>query len=59
MSRAELVALVLVVAIAAYACGGGADFGAGFWELIAGNQDLGARSRALVDYAMATMSCDW
>ena len=43
MSSAELVALVLVLAIAAYACGGGADFGAGFWDLIAGNQDRGAR----------------
>ncbi len=43
MSSAELVALVLLLAIAAYACGGGADFGAGFWDLIAGNQDRGAR----------------
>jgi cytochrome bd ubiquinol oxidase subunit II len=59
MSSAELVALVLLLAIAAYACGGGADFGAGFWDLIAGNQDRGARLRALADYAMATMSCDW
>jgi cytochrome d ubiquinol oxidase subunit II len=55
MSSAELVALVLVLAIAAYACGGGA----GFWDLIAGNQDRGAWPRALADYAMATMSCDW
>jgi hypothetical protein len=44
--------------IAAYPCGGDADFGAGFWDLIAGNQDRGARPRALVDYALATMSCD-
>ena len=50
---------MLLLAIAAYACGGGGDFGAGFWDLIAGNQDRGARPRALVDYAMATMSCDW
>jgi cytochrome bd ubiquinol oxidase subunit II len=32
MSSAELVALVLVLAIAAYGYGGGADFGAGFWD---------------------------
>ena len=53
MSTADLVALVLLLAIAAYACGGGADFGAGLWDLIAGNQDRGVRPRALVDYAMA------
>ena len=39
--------------VAAYACGGGADFGAGFWDLLAGDKDRGARPRALVDYAMA------
>ena len=53
MSSADVVALVLLLAIAAYACGGGADYGAGFWDLTAGNDDRGARPRALVDYAMA------
>lgn len=53
MTSADLVALVLLLAIAAYACGGGADYGAGFWDLTAGNSDRGARPRALVDYAMA------
>jgi cytochrome bd ubiquinol oxidase subunit II len=53
MTSADVVALVLVLAIAAYACGGGADYGAGFWDLTAGNAADGARPRALVDYAMA------
>ena len=30
------VAVVLIVAVAAYAVFGGADFGAGFWDLTAG-----------------------
>ena len=39
MTSADVVALVLVLAIAAYACGGGADYGAGFWDLTAGGDD--------------------
>lgn len=53
MTSADVVALVLVLAVAAYACGGGADYGAGFWDLTAGGTERGARPRALVDYAMA------
>jgi cytochrome bd ubiquinol oxidase subunit II len=53
VTTADAIALVLVLAIAAYACGGGADYGAGFWDLTAGTDDSGARPRALVDYAMA------
>jgi cytochrome bd ubiquinol oxidase subunit II len=53
VTSADVVALVLLLAIAAYACGGGADYGAGFWDLAAGNSENGARPRALVDYAMA------
>lgn len=53
MSSADLLALVLLLALAAYACGGGADYGAGFWDLTAGGRERGARPRALVDYAMA------
>ena len=49
MTSADVVALVLVLAIAAYACGGGADYGAGFWDLTAGGDDRGARPRALVE----------
>lgn len=53
MTSTDLVALVLLLLIAAYTCGGGADFGAGIWDLLAGNRDRGARPRELVDYAMA------
>ncbi len=53
MTSADVMALVLLLAMAAYACGGGADFGAGFWDLTAGDRDEGARPRALVDGAMA------
>lgn len=53
MSSTDLVALVLLLLLAAYTCGGGADFGAGIWDLLAGDRDRGARPRALVDYAMA------
>jgi len=53
MSSTDLVALVLLLLLAAYTCGGGADFGAGMWDLLAGDRDRGARPRSLVDYAMA------
>ena len=53
MTATDLVAVVLLLLVAAYACGGGADFGAGIWDLLAGGKDRGARPRALVDYAMA------
>lgn len=33
---AEFVAWVMVFAVAAYACAGGTDYGAGFWDLLAG-----------------------
>lgn len=48
-----LVAWVLVLAVTAYACGGGADYGAGFWDLLAGGPERGRRPRALIDQAMA------
>ncbi|GAA1630769.1 cytochrome d ubiquinol oxidase subunit II [Georgenia ruanii] len=53
MSSADVVAVVLLLLIAAYGCGGGADFGAGIWDLLAGDRYRGARPRELVDYAMA------
>lgn len=53
MSSTDLVAIVLLLLIAAYGCGGGADFGAGIWDLLAGDKYRGARPRELVDYALA------
>ncbi|MFI6586079.1 cytochrome d ubiquinol oxidase subunit II [Embleya sp. NPDC050493] len=49
----ELIAWVLLVAIAAYACAGGTDYGAGFWDLMAGGAERGKRPRRLIDHAMA------
>jgi cytochrome d ubiquinol oxidase subunit II len=49
---AEAVAVVLFVAVTAYAVFGGADFGAGFWDLVAGGADRGARPRALIDHSI-------
>ncbi|MET7995250.1 cytochrome d ubiquinol oxidase subunit II [Amycolatopsis sp. NPDC005232] len=43
------VAAVLLVAIATYAVFGGADFGAGFWDLTAGGPERGAAPRHLVE----------
>ncbi len=43
------VAAILVVVIAAYALFGGADFGGGIWDLLAGGADRGAAPRELID----------
>jgi cytochrome d ubiquinol oxidase subunit II len=48
-----LVAGVLVAALAAYAVLGGADFGAGFWDLTAGGAERGARVRGLIKRSMS------
>jgi cytochrome d ubiquinol oxidase subunit II len=48
----DAVAVVLLVAVTAYAVLGGADFGAGFWDLVAGGAERGARPRALVDHSI-------
>ncbi|MER6997194.1 cytochrome d ubiquinol oxidase subunit II [Streptomyces sp. NPDC000410] len=50
---AGLIAVVLLLAVAAYACAGGADYGAGFWDLTAGGAERGKRPRWLIDHAMA------
>jgi cytochrome d ubiquinol oxidase subunit II len=49
---ADLVLAVLIIAIAAYAVLGGADFGAGFWDLTAGGPERGARMRGLINGSM-------
>ena len=50
---ADFISWVLVLVIAAYACAGGTDYGAGFWDLVAGGARRGERPRRLVDHAMA------
>jgi cytochrome d ubiquinol oxidase subunit II len=43
------VAAILFVVIAAYALFGGADFGGGIWDLLAGRAERGAAPRELID----------
>jgi len=52
VSAADAVAVVLVVGVTMYAVFGGADFGAGFWSLLAGGGERGRRPRALIDWAI-------
>src|SRR5256885_17226266 len=46
-------AVVLFTGVVAYAVFGGADFGAGFWDLTAGGAEGGRRPRHLVDESLA------
>lgn len=52
MSSADAVAAVLWVGVTLYAVFGGADFGSGFWALVAGGGERGRRARALIDWAI-------
>jgi cytochrome d ubiquinol oxidase subunit II len=52
MSTADAVAGVLWAGVTAYAVFGGADFGAGFWSLVAGGGERGKRARELIDWAI-------
>ena len=52
MSEADAVAAVLWIGATLYAVFGGADFGAGFWSLLAGGGDRGRRPRELIDWAI-------
>jgi len=49
---ADVVAVELWLGVTAYAVLAGADFGAGFWDLVAGGAARGARPRALIDRAI-------
>lgn len=49
----EVIAFVLLLAIAAYSTAGGVDFGAGIWDLLAGTAPRGREARELIDHAMA------
>ena len=48
----DAVAIVLFFGVTAYAVFGGADFGAGFWDLIAGDAEKGERPRALIQRSL-------
>jgi cytochrome bd ubiquinol oxidase subunit II len=48
-----MAAVVLFIGILGYAVFGGADFGAGFWDLTAGGTHRGGRPRAVIDHSIA------
>jgi cytochrome d ubiquinol oxidase subunit II len=50
---ADLAAALTLVGVTAYVVLGGADFGAGFWDLTAGGAERGAPVRALIKRAMS------
>jgi cytochrome bd ubiquinol oxidase subunit II len=47
-----VVAIALLLGVLAYAVFGGADFGAGFWDLTAGGAGRGRAPRALIDKSL-------
>ncbi|HEX3240673.1 MAG TPA: cytochrome d ubiquinol oxidase subunit II [Solirubrobacterales bacterium] len=52
MSRADAAAAILWVGATFYALFGGADFGGGFWDLVAGGDEKGAKPRALIQRSL-------
>lgn len=48
----DAVAVILFIGVIAYALFGGADFGAGFWDLTAGGAERGRKLRVLVDHSL-------
>jgi cytochrome d ubiquinol oxidase subunit II len=48
MTAVDLTAVVLWLGVTAYAVFGGADFGGGFWDLVAGDAERGSRPRTLI-----------
>jgi cytochrome bd ubiquinol oxidase subunit II len=52
VTRADLAAAILWVGATLYALFGGADFGAGFWDLIAGDAERGERPRARIQRSL-------
>lgn len=53
MSKADLVAAILWIGVTLYAVFGGADFGGGMWDLLAGQSERGERARRLIDHSIA------
>ncbi len=52
MTRADLCAGILWAGATAYALFGGADFGGGFWDLVAGGAERGERPRGLIQRSL-------
>jgi len=52
MSLPDAIAAILLLGITLYAIFGGADFGAGLWDLVAGGPERGERPRALIERSL-------
>jgi cytochrome bd ubiquinol oxidase subunit II len=52
MSLADTAAALLFIGVVAYAVFGGADFGSGVWDLLAGNAEEGGELRAQIDHSI-------
>jgi cytochrome bd ubiquinol oxidase subunit II len=52
VTRADAAAVILWIGATLYAVFGGADFGAGLWDLVAGDAEKGARPRALIQRSL-------
>ena len=52
VSKADAAAAILWVGATFYALFGGADFGGGFWDLVAGDAERGERPRALIQRSL-------
>jgi cytochrome bd ubiquinol oxidase subunit II len=52
MSKADAAAAILWVGVTFYALFGGADFGGGFWDLVAGSAEKGERPRELIQRSL-------
>jgi cytochrome bd-type quinol oxidase subunit 2 len=52
MTLAEVVLGIMFVGLLAYGLFGGADFGAGIWDLLAGGTRRGARQRELIEHSL-------
>jgi cytochrome d ubiquinol oxidase subunit II len=52
MTRADIAAAILWTGATLYALFGGADFGAGLWDLIAGDAETGARPRERIQRSL-------
>jgi cytochrome d ubiquinol oxidase subunit II len=53
VTKADVVAVILWVGVTLYALFGGADFGGGMWDLLAGQSERGERARRLIDRSIA------
>ncbi|MGH3753666.1 MAG: cytochrome d ubiquinol oxidase subunit II [Pseudonocardiaceae bacterium] len=52
MTAAEAVLVIMWVGLTAYALFGGADFGGGFWDLLAGGTERGRAPRRLIEHSI-------